>query len=68
MGLMNLTQSQPSHVFGVSTPVLFFGVWALGVAIAITVMVRFYKSRTRSNLRDDGHPRRGQRLPPGPPR
>ena len=62
---MNYTEPPPTHVWGIPTPVLFFGVWAVGVAVAILLMVRFYKSRTRSNLRDDLHARRDPRLPPG---
>jgi len=71
---MDLHQPPPSEIFGISTPLLFFGTWALGVAIALWVMIRYYKSRTRSNLREDLHEqeRRAQRPPPtrlgGPPR
>lgn len=65
---MDLTQPLPTHWFGISTPVLFFGTWALGVMLASWLMVRYYKSRTRSNIRDDLHSRPGQRFPPGPRR
>lgn len=66
--MMDLSQAPPTHIFGISTPILFFGTWALGVVIAVALMMRYYKSRTRSNIRDDLHPRPGRGLPPGPRR
>lgn len=65
---MKFTEKPPSHIYGISTPVVFFGTWALGVFIAVALMVRFYKSRTRSNLREDLHPRPGQQRHPHGPR
>ncbi len=72
---MDFHQSPPAEIFGIPTPLLFFGTWAVGVGVALWIMVRYYKSRTRSNLREDLHEtkRRAQRPPHigsggGPPR
>jgi hypothetical protein len=65
---MNFMEKPPTHIYGISTPVLFFGGWALGVILAVAFMVRYYQSRTRSNIRDDLHARPSRKLPPGPRR